>query len=77
MRPSLAEPGVQYVVFQSKPGEAFSVDVKPGAYRYQWFNADQGVAAGEGRIESAGGRQEFKAPFAQNAVLELKADKPK
>ena len=72
----LAEPGVQYVVFQPKPGEAFSVDVKPGAYLYRWFNADQGVAAGEGRIESAGGRQEFKAPFAQNAVIELKADKP-
>lgn len=73
----LAEPGVAYLVFQPKPGEAFSIDLKPGAYRYRWVRADSGVVAGEGRVEALGGKQEFKPPIAQNTVLELKVDRPK
>lgn len=73
----LAEPGVQYVVFQPKPGEAFSIDLKPGAYRYRWLKAGTGAVAGEGRIEAPGGKQEFKPPIPQDTVLELKVDRPK
>jgi len=68
----LAKPGAEYLVFQPKAGEAFSVRVKAGEYRYEWFNVGKGVAAGEGSLDLAEGRQEFNAPFAQIAVLYLK-----
>jgi hypothetical protein len=68
-------PGAPYVIFQPNPGEAFSVELKAGAYRYRWLTADKAEVAGEGRMESPGGKQEFKPPFAGKAVLELKADK--
>lgn len=69
----LAQPGVEYLVFQPKSGEAFSVELKAGSYRYEWFNANKGAGAGEGHLEATGGRQEFMPPFAGNAVLYLKA----
>lgn len=68
----LAQPDVEYLVFQPKPGEAFSVKLKAGAYRYEWFDPAKGATAGEGRLDAAGGNQDFKAPFDQNAVLYLR-----
>jgi hypothetical protein len=68
----LAQPGEEYLVFQPKPGEPFSVEVKPGAYRFEWFDPAKNGAAGNGRIEAAGGRHEFKAPFPGTPVLYLK-----
>jgi hypothetical protein len=68
----LAHPGAEYLVFQPKSGDAFSVELQAGAYRFEWFNANKGVDAGEGRLEAAGGSHEFKAPFDQNAVLYLR-----
>lgn len=67
----LAQPGVEYVVFQPKSGEAFSVDLKPGNYRFGWFNADKNAAAETGHLEATAGKQEFKPPFSGNAVLYL------
>jgi len=69
----LANPGKEYLVYQPRAGEAFSVELKPGSYRFEWFNPSEGATAGEGRIESRGCAQQFKAPFAGDAVLYLKA----
>jgi hypothetical protein len=68
----LAQPGVEYLVFQPKPDEAFSVELKAGTYRFEWFNADRGAAAGDGRLEVPSANHEFKAPFDQPAALYLK-----
>jgi hypothetical protein len=69
----LAQPGVEYLVYQPKRGEAFSVELKAGTYRYEWFNPTKGTAAGSGRVESSGGARRFQAPFDADAVLHLKA----
>jgi hypothetical protein len=69
----LANPGEEYLIYQPKAGEAFSVELNAGKYRYEWFDPAKGAAAGEGRVESEGKAQEFKAPFAGDAVLYLKA----
>jgi hypothetical protein len=69
----LAHPGVEYLVYQPKGGEGFSVGLKPGAYRYEWFDPAKGATAGGGRIESSGRARHFKAPFNGDAVLYLKA----
>jgi len=68
----LAAPGKEYLVYQPKSGDAFSVELKVGTYRYEWFNPAKGVAAGSGRITPAGGPQQVKPPFEGDAVLYLK-----
>ncbi len=69
----LANPGESYVVFQPASGQAFSVDLEAGPYRYEWLNAAKGETAASGRLEAAGGLREFKAPFDAEAVLYLRA----
>ena len=67
----LANPGTEYLVYQPRDGEAFSVELKAGTYRYQWFNPASGMPAGEGRVEAQGGGQQFRAPFESPSVLYL------
>jgi hypothetical protein len=70
----LANPGKEYLVYQPKKGEGFSVELKAGTYQFEWFDPAKGAAAGDGRVESDGKPQNFKAPFAGDAVLYLKAE---
>ena len=49
----LANPGLEYLVYQPKPGETFSVEMKPGRYRYEWINPATAMAAGSGSTASA------------------------
>jgi len=69
----LAKPGKEYLVYQPKKGEAFSVEVKAGTYCYEWFNPTEGALTDTGRLEAADGKQQFKAPFEGDAVLYLEA----
>jgi hypothetical protein len=68
----LAHSGQEYLVYQPAKGAAFSVELMPGTYRFEWFDPAKGVVAGTGRIEASGGPQQFKAPSAADAVLYLK-----
>jgi len=72
----LADPGKEYLVYQPKGGEGFSVELSAGRYRYEWFDAAEGKPAGNGTVEVSGGRQEFKAPFPGDGVLYLKIQSP-
>jgi len=72
----LANPGMEYLVYQPKAGEGFSVELETGTYRYEWFNPAKGENAGIGSIQVSGGTQQFKAPFAGEAVLYLRAPRP-
>jgi hypothetical protein len=68
----LANPGNEYLVYQPSAGVAFSVELPKGAYDFEWLDPVKGAAAGNGRVEAPGGPQQFKAPFASDAVLYLK-----
>ncbi len=70
----LANPGVEYLIYQPKPDEAFTVELTAKSYAYEWFNPATGKTAGEGRVENADGTQTFKAPFDQPAVLYIKVE---
>jgi len=72
----LANPGAEYLIYQPKGGEDFSVKLSAGTYRYEWFNPAKGEGASSGNVQAAGGGQRFKAPFAGDAVLYLKIQKP-
>jgi Family of unknown function (DUF6298) len=67
----LAHPGREYLVYQPAGGKEFSVELKRGTYRFEWFRAVHGAADGDGRIEVEG-THTFKAPFEGEAVLHLK-----
>ena len=69
----LANAGVEYLVYQPKSGENFSIELKAGTYRYEWFNPMKGAAADTGRLEATDDRQQFKSPFEGDTVLYLKA----
>ncbi len=68
----LAHPGREYLVYQPRKNEAFSVELQPGTYLFECFDPAKGTIAGTGRIEASGGRQQFKPPTAADAVLYLK-----
>jgi hypothetical protein len=68
----LAHPGREYLVYQPAGGKEFSVDLKPGSYRFEWFRAAQGAVDVDGRVVVQGTHM-FKAPFAGEALLHLKA----
>lgn len=69
----LANPGNEYLVYQNRTGETFSVELNGGTYRYEWFDPAKGVTASDGSIISSGGAQTFKPPFDGDAVLYLTA----
>jgi hypothetical protein len=71
----LAQAGREYLVFQPKAGEPFTVELKQGAYQSEWFDTAKGAAAAASRINAPGGSQEFNAPFQGGAVLYLKVER--
>ena len=72
----LAEPGTEYLIYQPKGGQGFTVELSAGTYRCDWFNPAKGESAGTGNVQVAGGRQLFQAPFAGDAVLYVRIQKP-
>jgi hypothetical protein len=69
----LASPGKEYLVYQPKAGEEFSVELKTGTYHFEWFDPVRGLAVTNGAVESPGGGRQFKAPLESEAVLYLRA----
>ena len=70
----LVNPGVEYLIYQPKPVEAFTVELKAATYRYEWFDAVRRLKVDGDRLKSFGSAQSFKAPFDGDAVLYLKAE---
>jgi hypothetical protein len=70
----LADPGNEYAVFQPKPNEGFTVDVKAGGYRAEWIHPASGKITPQGTVKAAGGPREFMAPFEDAAVLYLRKE---
>lgn len=67
----LADPETEYLVYQPKGGEGFSLELCAGVYHYEWFDPAKSTVVGDGRIDSRGGVLQFKAPFEGEAVLYL------
>ncbi len=67
----LATPGVEYLAYQPGSG-AFTLELPPGDYAYEWFNVTEGKTAGTGTLKVAESRHEFTPPFSGDAVLWLR-----
>jgi spore germination protein YaaH/predicted DNA-binding transcriptional regulator AlpA len=69
----LANPSVEYLVYQPKPGDAVALELKAGTYRYEWLNPSTGASTENGRFDALDGKREFKAPFEGESALYLNA----
>lgn len=69
----LANSGLEYLVYQPRSAEPFSLELSPGRYTYEWFNPATGQTDRSGKLESAG-TQIFEAPFTSDAVLYFRKD---
>lgn len=65
----LANPGVQYLIYQPVAGQSFTVDFSAGSYRYEWINPATGATEKKGNITASGVRHQFSAPWKRDALL--------
>jgi hypothetical protein len=47
-------PGIEDLIDQPRMGEPFSVELGPGAYRYEWFDPIKAVVVEDGPFEAPG-----------------------
>lgn len=70
----LANPGKEYLIYNpSDTKSSFTVQLKKGNYKFEWFRPATGKVVKEGAIKAKGGKQTLPAPFAGSFVLYLKA----
>lgn len=71
----LANPGEEYLVYNpAVERRTFTVVLKAGSYKYEWFNPGDGQTVSEGIIQARGGDNVFRAPFKGEAVLYISLD---
>ena len=68
----LANPGVEYLVYQPSSG-AFTVILVAGNYQYEWLNPSTNSTALSGTMTVPDGNRSFSPPFSGDAVLYLRA----
>lgn len=68
----LANPGMEYLVYQPLANESFTVNLSTGTYSYEWFNPDSGTIVLSGAFTAQSGKKDFSAPFIGDAVLYIK-----
>ncbi|UCD30300.1 MAG: hypothetical protein JSV03_07485, partial [Planctomycetota bacterium] len=64
----LANPGVEYFVYQPTAGASFTVNLSGGSYNYEWFNTSTGVITNTGSFTFSGGSRSFTPPFSTAAA---------
>jgi len=74
----LADPGRAYIVYQPRAGhkgsgrgQAFTLNVEPGTWRYEWFNPETIHVAESGKTKLERQTATFTPPFHGHAVLFL------
>jgi len=68
----LANPSVEYLVYQPPSGTGFTVELPAGAYDYEWFDPVSGAVNAESSLVTAGGACSFTAPFNGDAGLHIR-----
>lgn len=68
----LANPGQEYLVYQPRENEGFSIELIAGTYRFEWLDPTEGTTVDSGQIEVSDGYRRFEASQKGDAVLYLK-----
>ena len=72
----LANPGEEYLVYQPYSG-AFNVNLKAGAYRYEWLSPSSNMITSSGTLSVSDGEHPFQPAFSGDAVLYLHVASPR
>jgi len=73
----LANPGSEYLIYSPSPNtDSFTVNLKPGTYKYEWFNPNSGKTASTGKITAKTAPHKFRPPAKTPAVLHIKKAAP-
>jgi hypothetical protein len=67
---ALENPGIAYLVYEPNGG-SFTVNLRPGRYKYEWFNPSAALVTDTGFVSASGGDRSFTPPFSGDAVLYL------
>jgi len=67
----LADPNVQYLVYQPVAGQGFTVSPSEGTYAYEWIDPRSGAKGNKGSVKSAGAPLQFAPPWQGDALLLL------
>ncbi len=65
----LANPGLEYLIYQPVSRTPFTVNLTSGQYNYEWFDPRRGVINSAGSFTTEGENKSFKPPFRGDAVL--------
>ena len=68
----LANPGVDYLVYQPSSSGSFTVKLLAGTYVYEWLNPTLGTTDDIGTFTANSGNRSFNAPFTGDAVLYIR-----
>ncbi len=68
----LADPGMEYIIYQEIADSSFDVTMVKGKYEYEWFDPTTGIVKETGTIKVPDGETTFRAPFNGDAVLYLR-----
>jgi hypothetical protein len=68
----LANPGVEYLIYNPGPDKTFAVTIEPADYSYEWFDTTKGEVVSTGDIKAESQALSFTAPTSPDAVLYLK-----
>jgi hypothetical protein len=72
----LANPGKEYLVYNSAAEGPITVNLKAGTYNCEWFNPSNGKIESTNTIEAKDGDQTFEPPFKGDAVLYIVLSAP-
>jgi hypothetical protein len=67
----LADPGHDSLVFQPEMAREFTVQLRAGAYRVEWFRPERAEVVKGDVVHAPDGSRHFVAPFEGPAVLYL------
>ncbi len=68
----LADPGMEYIIYQEMADSSFDATLVQGKYEYEWFCPTSGIVKETGTIKVPDGETTFRAPFNGDAVLYLR-----
>ncbi len=71
----LANPGNEYLIYNPSGTESsFTVQLKKGDYRFEWFDPKKGKVVSTGVVRAANEKRNFKSSFPGPSVLYMKAN---
>jgi hypothetical protein len=67
----LANPGIQYLIYQPAAGQSFTVNLPDGSYRCEWIDPATGTTEKKSNVAASSAPHQFSPPAQRDALLLL------